>query len=137
MKITKTAEWYSRMHWVFFIVGWLCCIIPTLVAGYLKLPKIVVKSSAEETLTGSAIVVLTCASYPLLKGLLKLFKSPSAWLILWILTGITYALFKVPNATIEAMYIIFFVAAIGNSVGALLFGLSKYMLKKCSLCGGR
>ena len=62
MKITKTAEWYSRMHWVFFIVGWLCCIIPTLVAGYLKLPKIVVKSSAEETLTGSAIVVLTCAS---------------------------------------------------------------------------
>ena len=136
MKITKSPEWYYTAHWILFFTAWVCCIIPTLIVGYVKLPKIVVETSAGKTLTGSAIVVLACAAYPLLKGILKLFKSPSAWLILWILAGITYLLYKVPHATVEAMAIVFFVAAIGNTVGAILFSVSKVMEKKSRISRG-
>lgn len=137
MKITKSPEWYFKAHWICFFTAWFFCIVPTLIVGYAKLPNIVVEQSAEKTLTGSAIIVFACAAYPLLKGILKLFKSPSAWLILWILAVFTYLLYSVPHETIEAMTIVFFVAAIGNTVGAVFFAVSKLMEKKSRIYGGK
>lgn len=136
MKITKCKEFYYRMHILTRILALLFCFLPTLIVGYIKLPAIVVVKSAEETLTGCAIVVLACCAYPILKGLLKALKSPSAWLIMWIVALISFALYKIPHATLGAMVVVFFTAAIGNTLGALLFWGSRMMKEKCLLLGG-
>lgn len=132
MTITKNKEWYYRAYIITFIIAWAFCIVPTAIAGYIKLPAIVLVKNAETTttLTGSAIIVLACCAYPLLKGLFKILKSPSAWLILWIVAIISFLLYKIPNETLGAMVVIFFVAAVGNSVGAILFWLAKTFKEK-------
>ena len=135
MKITKSKEFYYRAHIITLLLAWVLCIVPTLIAGYIKLPAIVVERSADSTLTGGAIVVLACCAYPILKGLLKMLKSPSAWLILWIVALISFALYSIPHETLGAMVVIFFTAAIGNTVGAILFWVSKTMKEKCLLLG--
>ena len=87
MKITKSKEWY---YWASIItqgLAWIFCVAPTLISGLINLPLIVSKQ-AEETLSGGAIVVIVCGAYPILKGLLKALKSPSAWLILWIMASL-------------------------------------------------
>jgi hypothetical protein len=134
MRVTKTKEWYYTASKILFVVAWLLCILPTFIAGWIKLPKIVTTKS-ETTLTGTAIIVLACCAYPLLKGVLKMLKSPSAWLILWIVALITSALYQIPHDTLGAMVAVFFTAAIGNSLGAILFWLSKEFEKKCLLIG--
>lgn len=134
MKITKSKEWY---YWASIItqgLAWLFCVLPTLVSGLINLPFIVSKK-AEETLSGGAIVVIICCAYPILKGLLKALKSPSAWLILWILAFSTLGLYNVAHETLKAMVIVFFTAAIGNSIGAFLFWLSKKFDEKWKFCG--
>lgn len=134
MKITKSKEWYYRASIATAILAWIFCIVPTLIAGIIKLPIIATKS-AENTLTGSFTIVLICCAYPLFKGLLKMLKSPSAWLILWIVTGITFLLYNISHETLGAMLIVFFVAALGNSIGAILFFLSRVFNEKYKFCG--
>lgn len=134
MKITKTKEWYYRAKIITWIVAWICCVVPTAIVGGVKLP-LVVSKEATETLTGSAIIVLICCAYPILKGLLKMLKSPSAWLILWIATVITWGMYSVPHQTLGAVLDVFLAAAIGNSVGAFLFWLSKKFDEKWKYCG--
>lgn len=135
MKITKSKEYYYRMYITFAVIGWIFCILPTLIVGYLKLPAIVVEKSADSTLTGGAILVIMCCAYPVLKGLFKLMKSPSAWFILWVVALISFALYNIPHDTLGAMVVIFFTAAVGNTVGAILFWLSRMMKEKCLLLG--
>ena len=134
MKITKSKHWYWRAFLITSALAWIMCIVPTVVAGIIKLPAITTKSETE-TLTGAFTLVLICAAYPLLKGLLKLLKSPSAWLILWLLTGVTFLLWKVTHETIGAMLAVLLTAAIGNSIGAILFLIAKTYKEKWKFCG--
>lgn len=134
MKITKSKEWYYWAHMITTGVAWAFCIVPTLVAGYWQLPAIV-STKNETTLTGGAIVVIACCAYPILKGLLKALKSPSAWLILWIVAILTWGLYSISRETLGAMVVIFFTAAIGNSIGAVLFCLSRQFERKWVFCG--
>ena len=134
MKVTRSKEWYYRAKVITWIVAWICCIVPTAIIGAVKLPLVVTKQ-AEETLTGSAIIVLACCAYPLLKGLLKMLKSPSAWLIMWIVTIVTGLMYSIPHETLDAILDVFIAASVGNSVGAILFWLSKRFDEKWKFCG--
>lgn len=134
MKITKSKKWYYNAYVVTWLVAWACCVVPTFTVGAVNLPLVVAKE-AEQTLTGSAIILIACCAYPIFKGLLKMLKSPSAWLIMWIVALITLALYKIPHETLGAMVVVFMTAAIGNSVGAFLFWLSKKFKEKWAFCG--
>ncbi len=129
MKTTKSREWYYWAYVLTTAAAWIFCVVPTLIAGLIKLPATVTKE-AETTLTGSFTLMLIIAAYPLLKGILKMFKSPSAWLIIWIVTGLTFLLWQIPRETIGAMFVVLLVAAIGNSVGAILFWLGQQFAEK-------
>lgn len=134
MKITKSKEWYLWAKRVSWICAWLFCIVPTAVVGIIKLPAIVAPQP-EQTLTGSAIVVIACCAYPVLKGFFRYFKNPSAWFIMWIVALITFALYRISRETLGAMVWIFFAAAIGNSIGAILFKLADNFNEKWKFCG--
>jgi hypothetical protein len=116
------------------VAAWVFCVVPTVITGLVKLPVIATKN-AESTLTGSFTLVLVCAAYPLFKGLIKLFKSPSAPMIMWILFAVAFLLYKISQETLKAMVLIFFVAAIGNTIGAILFYCSKVFNEKWKYCG--
>ena len=134
MKITKSKEWYYWAYILTAVAAWVFCVVPTVITGLVKLPVIATKN-AESTLTGSFTLVLVCAAYPLFKGLIKLFKSPSAPMIMWILFAVAFLLYKISQETLKAMVLIFFVAAIGNTIGAFLFFLSRSFEKKWKFCG--
>lgn len=129
MKITKSKEWYYWAHQLTWISAWMFCVVPTIITGAIKLPLFATED-ANTTLTGSFILVLICAAYPLLKGLLKLLKSPSAWFLLWLLFVVTFLLYNIEHSTLGAVTLVLFVAAIGNSIGAILFSLSKRFKEK-------
>ena len=129
MKITKSKEWYYRAYIIVWVLAWVFCVVPTVIVGAIKLPMFATKDSAT-TLTGSFMLVLVCAAYPILKGLLKLLKSPSAWFILWILFAVAFLLYNIEHDTLGAMVLVFFVAALGNTIGAVLFRVSKGFKEK-------
>lgn len=133
-RITHSKAWYWRAYLLTSIAAWALCIVPTLIAGILKLPVIATKN-AETTLTGSFTIVLIACIYPLYKGLIKLLKSPSAPVIMWILFGVTYLLYNISHTTLKAMVVIFFVAAVGNTIGAGLFLLAKAFNTKWAFYG--
>lgn len=135
MKITKSKEWYYWASKIVWLTAWFFCIVPTVITGIIKLPLFATKE-ASTTLTGSFMLVLVCAAYPLIKGILTLLKSPSAWFILWLLFGVTFMLYNIERTTLEAMVIVFLVAAIGNTIGAILFWLSKQFLEKWKFMNG-
>lgn len=129
MKITKSKEWYYRAYIIVWVLAWIFCVLPTVITGMIKLPMFATKD-ASTTLTGSFMLVIVCAAYPLLKGMLKLLKSPSAWFILWLLFAVTFLLYNIERPTLGAMVMIFFVAAVGNTIGAVLFRVSKVFKEK-------
>ena len=129
MKITKSKEWYYWAYIVTLGAAWIFCVAPTVITGIIKLPLFATKE-ASTTLTGSFTLVLVCAAYPLLKGLLKMLKSPSAWFILWLLFVVAFLLYNIEHATLGAVTLVLFVAAVGNTIGAVLFWLSKMFKEK-------
>ena len=129
MKITKSKRFYYWAWHIAVVLAWGACILPALIAGVCNLPIVAVKE-AETTLTGSFLIVIAVCAYPIMKGVLKALKSPSAWLILWIATGLIFAMYNIPRETLGAMCVVFFCAAIGNTVGAVLFWLSKKFKEK-------
>ena len=129
MKITKSKRFYYWAWHIACVLAWGACILPALIAGICNLPIVAVKE-AETTLTGSFLIVIAVCAYPIMKGVLKALKSPSAWLILWIITALLFCVYKIPHDTLGAMCTVFFTAAIGNSVGAVLFYLSKKFKEK-------
>lgn len=133
-KITKSKAWYWRAYIITCALAWGFCIIPTLIAGVLKLPIIATKN-AESTLTGSFTIVVIACIYPLYKGVMCLIKSPSAPVIMWIIFAVTFLLYKISHETLGAMVLIFFVAAVGNTIGAALFLLAKTFKTKWAFYG--
>ena len=134
MKITKSKEWYYWAYIITLAAAWIFCVVPTVITGAIKLPLIATKD-ATSTLTGSFMLVLICAAYPLIKGLFKLLKSPSATIIMWLLFAVTFLIYNIERTTLEAMVLIFFVAAVGNTIGALLFFFSKRFKEKWMFLG--
>lgn len=134
MKITKSKSWYWKAHILTGLIAWVCCIVPTLVTGLVKLP-VIVTEDATSTLTGTFTFCLVLCAYPLLKGALKVLKSPSAWLVMWILTGVLYLIYNVSHETLGALLAVFFAGAIGNSIGAVLFFCSRKAKEKWAFCG--
>lgn len=129
MKVTKSKEWYYWAYIATMVAAWIFCVVPTVITGIIKLPLFATKE-ASTTLTGSFTLVLVCAAYPLLKGLLKLLKSPSAWFILWLLFAVTFLLYNIERSTLGAMVLVLFVAAVGNTLGAILFWVSRNFKEK-------
>ena len=129
MKITKSKEWYHKAYIIIYISAWFLCIVPTVIAGFTKLPVVATKD-ADSTLTGSFALALICAAYPIYKGIMKYLKSPSAPIIMWILFAGAYLLYKLSTETLGAIVVVLGVAAIGNTVGAVLFWLAKTFKKK-------
>lgn len=134
MKIRHSKEWYYRARIIAYWSGMALCVVPTLIAGILKLPVIVVKE-AESTLSGVFVVAVICAALPLYKGLMKLLKSPSAAVICWILFALMFLADNMQPQTIHGLTVVFLTAAIGNTSGALCFKLSKEFEKLWEGCG--
>lgn len=134
MRLTKSKRWYYTAYIITCVSAWVCCILPTLITGMIKLPMIATKD-ADSTLTGSFTLCLVCCAYPLYKGVVRLIKSPSAPLIMWILFALTYLLWKINHDTLGAMVTVFLVSAIGNTVGAVLFFVARAFKEKWRFCG--
>jgi hypothetical protein len=135
MKITRSKAWYAKSWKLCYALAWAMCILPTLIISVAVLPKIVITESATQTLSGTFILAIICAAYPIFKGLLKYMKSPSAWLILWILTAFTYVLLKISHQSLTNVFIVLLTAAIGNTFGALLFFAARVFKEKWKFCG--
>ena len=54
---------------------------------------------------------------------------------LWILTGILYLVYNVSHETLGALLVVVFVGALGNSIGAILFFVSRKSKEKWKYCG--
>ena len=135
MKITKTKEWYSKAWKISYALAWVLCVLPTLIVSVVILPKLVINESATSTLSGTFLLAIIVAAYPIFKGLLQYMKSPSAWLILWILTGFTYLFVSVSHQALFNVFIVLLTAAIGNTLGAVAFFVSRHFKEKWKFCG--
>lgn len=134
MKIKHSKEWYYRARFVAYWLGMALCVVPTLIAGILELPVIVVKE-AESTLSGVFVVVVVAAALPLFKALMKLLKSPNAAVICWILFALMLLADNMQPQTIHGLTIVFLTAALGNTLGVICFKLSKEFEKLWEGCG--
>lgn len=133
-KIKHSKEWYYNARLIAYWVGMAFCVVPTLIAGILKLPVIVVKD-ANSTLSGVFVVVVVCAALPLYKALIKVMKSPNAAVICWVLFGLMALVNSMEKTTIEGLTFVFAFAAIGNTLGAVCFKLSKEWENIWQHCG--
>lgn len=133
-KIKHSKEWYYNVRLIAYWVGMAFCVVPTLIAGILKLPVIVVKD-ADSTLSGVFVVAIVAAALPLYKALVKLLKSPSAAVICWILFGLMALVNSMEPQTIHGLTVVFLWASIGNTLGAVCFKLSKEWENIWQHCG--
>ena len=125
-KIKHSKEWYYNARIIAYWVGMALCVVPTLIAGVLKLPVIAVKD-ADSTLSGVFV--------PLYKALLKVIKSPNAAVICWVLFGLMALVNSMEKSTIEGLTFVFAFAAVGNTLGAVCFKLSKEFEELWRHCG--
>lgn len=135
MTLSKSKDWYWKAFIITSIIAWAVCVLPTLIVSLIILPKVVITESATQTLSGTFILAIVCAAYPIFKGLLKYLKSPSAWFILWVLTAFTYLFVKVPHQALVNVFIVLLTAAIGNTLGAICFFIAKTFKEKWKFCG--
>ena len=133
-KIKHSKEWYYNARLIAYWVGMAFCVVPTLIAGILKLPVIVVKD-ADSTLSGVFVVVVVCAALPLYKALIKVMKSPNAAVICWVLFGLMALVNSMEKTTIEGLTVVFAFASIGNTLGAVCFKVSKEFEELWRHCG--
>ena len=133
-KIKHSKEWYYNARLIAYWVGMAFCVVPTLIAGLWMLPVIVVKD-ADSTLSGVFVVVVVCAALPLYKALIKVMKSPNAAVICWVLFALMALVNSMEKSTIEGLTVVFAFAAIGNTLGAVCFKLSKEFEELWRHCG--
>lgn len=133
-KIKHSKEWYYNARLIAYWVGMAFCIVPTLIAGLVKLP-LIATHDADSTLSGVFIVVLVCAALPLYKALIKVMKSPNAAVICWVMFGLMALVNSMEKNTIEGLTFVFAFAAIGNTLGAVCFKLSKEFEELWRHCG--
>lgn len=134
MAAVKSREYYAKAGWIFHLAGIVLCVLPTLIAAFFSFPKIV-STKTETTLSGCFLTCLIIAIYPLFKLLVTKLKSPSAAVVTWIAFAVLSLISKMNMDTINALKWVFFVAAIGNTVGLLLFKISAHMKEKALLVG--
>ncbi len=135
MKIKHNKEWYFKAKFVLYWGALAVCILPPLIAAIVKLPNIVVEKNAESTLSGVFVAAIICAALPLYKAVIKLVKSPNAAVICWILFALMSLINSMTAETIAALTVVFCVAAIGNTVGAVMFKISKEYAELWKYCG--
>lgn len=133
-KIKHSKEWYYWAKLIAYGVGMIFCIVPTLIAGIVKLP-LITKTTAESTLSGVFIICLICAALPLYKAVIKLIKSPNAAVICWLLFFLMFFINKMSKETIAGLTVVFACAAIGNTLGAICFKLSDEFAELWKYCG--
>jgi len=133
-KIKHSKEWYYNARIIAYCVGMVFCIVPTFIAGIVKLPLIATYDT-ESTLSGVFIVVLICAALPLYKALIKVVKSPNAAVICWVLFALMALVNSMEKSTIEGLTFVFAFAAVGNTFGAIAFKLSKEFEELWRYCG--
>ena len=134
MKITKDKDWYYRAYILTAITAWIFCFFPTIIAAFVELPVFVHKE-AETTLTGTFALAVICAAYPLIKGFLQYMKSPSAPVLMWVVFFVLLMLYRLPQPSLKAILVVIGVGAVGNTIGAILFKLSKIFKEKWQFCG--
>ena len=134
-KIRHNKEWYFKAKFVLYWAAMALCIFPPLIAAIVKLPNIVVTKNAESTLSGVFVAAIICAAFPLYKAIIKLVKSPNAAVICWILFALMSLVSSMTAETIKALTFVFGAAAIGNTLGAILFKISKDFDELWKYCG--
>ena len=134
MKITKDKAWYYKAYIITALLAWVFCLFPTIVAAFIELPMFVHRD-AETTLTGTFALAMICAAYPVIKGVLHYMKSPSAPVIMWALFIVLFMLYKLPQESLRAIVTVIGVAAVGNTIGAILFRIAKSFKEKWQFCG--
>ncbi len=133
-KIRHSKEWYYKARFVAYGLGIVFCVLPTLIAAMYELPVIVDKS-AESTLSGVFIAALVVAALPLYKALVRLLKSPNAAVFCWLLFALMFFAEKMSEQTERGLMLVFWWAAIGNTLGVICFYLSKEFDKLWQGCG--
>lgn len=113
-----------------YAVGLLFCVLPACLAvrSYFPLWKENPAVMASGVMVSAASVTLmVCVALPPLAKRLKMLlgKTPSAWVGF----GILAAVCKAISLVIDAMYVIFFIAALGNLCGQLFFWQGNKYLK--------
>lgn len=117
-------------YYILYTVGMIFCIVPAVLAAveyfpiWKKVSPAVLMSGI--CVSGMSIAVMACvAAPPILKFIKQKFaaKTPSAWVGFLIAA----VLFRVIASVVDALFVIFFIAAVSNLIAQLLFWWSdKY-----------
>lgn len=135
MKVIKhEKEWYYKARVISWWVGLIFCVVPTLVVALLKLP-VIASDNADSTLSGVFVVALVCAALPLYKALLRLIKTPNAAVICFILAFFVSLINGMEPETRDGLELVLWVAAIGNTIGAICFHFAKEFEELWRYCG--
>lgn len=135
MKVIKhEKEWYYKARVISWWVGLIFCVVPTLVVALLKLP-VIASDNADSTLSGVFTVALVCAALPLYKALLRLIKTPNAAVICFILAFFVSLINGMEPGTRDGLELVLWVAAIGNTIGAICFHFAKEFEELWRYCG--
>lgn len=135
MKVIKhSKEWYYKARVLTWWLGLAFCVLPTLIVALVKLP-VIASDNADSTLSGVFVVVLICAALPLYKALLRLIKTPNAAVICVILAAVVSLINGMEPQTRDGLELVLWVAAIGNTVGAVLFHFAKEFEELWRFCG--
>lgn len=112
----KNKHTYLILH----ILGLISCILPPAAAtlSYFPLWK---SDGGGKTLAGGAVLLLIMSAYPLIKWIKRHISEISSYM-LWL---ILFLLFFTLSKIAAEMTVICFAGFIGNSIGAVLFYLSK------------
>lgn len=114
--------------WAFWlqILAWVACVLPTLIVGIIKFPMIATKD-AESTLSGTFVLVLLISIFPIFKGLSVLFKNPSIAVFMWIAYAVLWLIYQFVAETLLALMSVCLAAAIGNTIGSILFFIANIL----------
>lgn len=105
---------------ILYVLGLAICIVPPAVAVLLNFPIWIQKSSAA-TLSGLSLILLVLSCIPFYKAILAYIKSASSP-VMWLILFVFCFLF---GSIVHEMTIISFVGVISNTVGAVIFKISK------------
>lgn len=119
-------------YYLCYAVGMIFCIIPSVLAVATYFP---VWKEAHPSVMASGIMVsaisislMACVALPPLAKWLKIFvgKTPSAWVGF----AIAAVLFKMIESVVDALFVIFFIAALSNLCGQVFFFIGNRCKKR-------
>lgn len=125
---------YYKKYMICKVLGYILCVLPTLIAGLTVLP-LVANRDAEQTLSALFIICLIITALPLYKWVRKQLKKESISVFLWVITALLWAVKTVPDKSVNGLFIVALTGAIGNTVGAIMFFISEKVKEKGILCG--